>query len=69
MLKVFGRILCLSSWLFVSGAWADTLALPDALVDLRSPRGEAFLLESRALAAYFPIAPLSRRRRLRPIAA
>ena len=41
--------------LLATGAAAETLALPDRLVDLRSPRGEAFLLESHALEAYFPI--------------
>jgi hypothetical protein len=41
--------------LLATGAAADTLALPDRLVDLRSPRGEAFLLEAHALEAYFPI--------------
>ncbi len=43
------------SLLLATGAGAETLALPDALVDLRSPQGEHFLLESRKLEAYFPI--------------
>ena len=55
MLKSFGRTLFFSLWLIAGGAMADTLALPGSLVDLRSPQGEAFLLESHALAAYFPI--------------
>ena len=41
--------------LLATGAAADTLPLPDRLVDLRSPQGEAFLLETRGLEAYFPI--------------
>jgi hypothetical protein len=38
-----------------SGASAETLKLPDNLVDLRSPQGEAYLLETHGLEAYFPI--------------
>jgi len=41
--------------LLATGATADSLPLPDRLVDLRSPQGEAFLLETHALEAYFPI--------------
>ena len=41
--------------LLAPGAAADSLPLPDRLVDLRSPQGEAFLLETHALEAYFPI--------------
>src|SRR5271156_5881672 len=41
--------------LLATGAAADSLPLPEKLVDLRSPRGEAFLLEAHALEAYFPI--------------
>lgn len=36
-------------------AAADTLTLPDRLVDLRSPQGEALLLETRTLDNYLPI--------------
>ena len=36
-------------------ALAEGLKLPDNLTDLRSPQGEAYLLETRALDAYFPI--------------
>jgi len=54
MIAAFARTLFL--WLLLAaGAYADTLALPDKLVDLRSPQGEAYLLETRALEAYFPI--------------
>ena len=38
-----------------TAASAQSLRPPDNLVDLRSPQGEAFLLETHALAAYFPI--------------
>jgi hypothetical protein len=41
--------------LCASGARAETLSLPNNLIDLRSPQGEALLLETRALDAYFPI--------------
>ncbi|HEY3719139.1 MAG TPA: phytochelatin synthase family protein [Roseiarcus sp.] len=41
--------------LLATSAAADTLPLTEKLVDLRSPRGEAFLLEAHALEAYFPI--------------
>src|SRR5271154_951145 len=41
--------------LLATGAAADSLPLPDRLVDLRSPQGEAYLLETHALEAYFPI--------------
>src|SRR5271155_189460 len=41
--------------LLATGAAADPLPLPDRLVDLRTPQGEAFLLEAHALEAYFPI--------------
>ncbi len=41
--------------LLAAPAAAETLALPDALVDLRSPRGEHFLSESGGLDAYVPI--------------
>ncbi len=38
-----------------SGALAESLPLPQTLVDLQSPQGEAYLLETHALEAYFPI--------------
>jgi hypothetical protein len=41
--------------LCTSGVSAQTLSLPSNLIDLRSPQGEALLLETRALDAYFPI--------------
>ncbi len=46
---------CLFSLLLAAGASAETLKLPDNLIDFRSPQGEAFLLETHALEAYFPI--------------
>ena len=54
MAPMFARTLLFLS-LLVTGAAADTLALPDRLIDLRSPRGETFLLETRPLEAYFPL--------------
>jgi hypothetical protein len=54
MAAMFTRTLFLLL-LLATGAAAENLALPDKLVDLRSPRGEAFLLEAHALEAYFPI--------------
>jgi hypothetical protein len=42
-------------FLLAAGARAGTLALPENLIDLRSPQGEALLLESHALEAYFAI--------------
>ena len=47
--------LALGLALLAGAATAETLTLPDRLVDLRSPQGEAFLMESKALEAYFPI--------------
>ncbi len=51
---MFARTLLLLL-LLTTGAEADTLALPDNLIDLRSPQGEALLLETHGLEAYFPI--------------
>jgi hypothetical protein len=51
----FFRLIAASLLLLATGARAETLALPDNLIDLRSPKGEALLLETRALDAYFPI--------------
>ena len=43
-------------WLLGTGAaFAESLALPDRLVDLRSPQGEAMLLETPGLDGYFPV--------------
>ncbi len=50
-IRSFAVALCL----LATGAVAETLSLPDRLVDLRSGQGEAYLLESQALEAYFPI--------------
>ena len=55
MLLSLLRTLVFACCLMATGAFADTLPLPDALVDLRSGKGEAYLLESKALDAYFPI--------------
>ena len=41
--------------LIATGASAETLSLPNNLIDFRSAQGEALLLETRALDAYFPI--------------
>jgi hypothetical protein len=41
--------------LLATGAAAETLTLPDTLIDLRSPKGEALLLETPALDVYFSI--------------
>jgi hypothetical protein len=41
--------------LLAAGASAEGLKLPDNLVDLRSPQGETYLLETHGLEAYFPI--------------
>ena len=49
------RSLALSLLLLATGAAAETLALPDKLIDLRSGPGEALLLEASPLEAYFPI--------------
>jgi hypothetical protein len=55
MTTMFLRSLLLPLLLFATGAGSQTLAVPDALVDLRSSKGEALLLETQALEAYFPI--------------
>ena len=55
MRSVFTRSLFASLLLFATSAAADTLTLPDRLIDLRSPQGEALLLETHALDAYFSI--------------
>jgi hypothetical protein len=49
---VLALVLCL----LVPVVRAETLPLPDNLTDLNSNQGEAFFLESDALATYFPIA-------------
>jgi hypothetical protein len=49
------RSLLLAICLAASSARADTLPLPAGLIDFDSQEGEKFLLESDALAAYFPI--------------
>lgn len=51
----FLRAFAVAASLFATGASAETLALPDKLIDLRSDQGEAFLLETKPLEAYFPI--------------
>ena len=54
MMSAFLRSLILALAL-LGGAAAETLPLPEKLVDLTSPQGEAFLLETKGLDAYFPI--------------
>ena len=49
---VLALVLCL----LVPKVRAETLPLPDNLTDLNSNQGEAFFIESDALATYFPIA-------------
>ena len=48
-------LLVLAVCLVTTGAGAETLALPNSLVDLRSHQGEDFLFEAQAREAYFPI--------------
>jgi hypothetical protein len=55
MLFVLARALVLGLWLVATSASAQNLSLPDALIDLRSPKGEALLLETPHLDAYFAI--------------
>ena len=55
MTTVLIRSLFVSFCLLATGAAAETLSLPERLIDLRSPQGEEFLLETKALEAYFPI--------------
>ena len=55
MMTRFFRSIAASLLLVATGAAAETLPLPDNLIDLKSPKGEALLLETRALEAYFPI--------------
>ena len=50
MISTISRILALTLAL-TFGAAAETLPLPDSLVDLSSPRGEELLLETRGLEA------------------
>jgi hypothetical protein len=49
------RWLLVSAMLFTTAATAETLALPDNLIDLETTKGEALLLETNSLQAYFPI--------------
>jgi hypothetical protein len=55
MSHYFTRSLFVSFCLFATGALAQTLPLPETLIDLRSPQGEQFLLEAKSHEAYFPI--------------
>jgi hypothetical protein len=50
-----GIAVALALSLLGAAARAETLALPDNLVDLRSEQGERLLLESDALEAYVPL--------------
>lgn len=49
------RALAVAACLLTEAASAETLPLPDKLIDLRSDQGEALLLETTPLQAYFPI--------------
>jgi len=55
MIAAFARAFVLATLFIAPRATADTLPLPAGLTDLRSPKGEAFLLEAHSLEAYFPI--------------
>jgi hypothetical protein len=55
MTATFFRSAVASLLLYATGASAETLALPNNLIDLRSAQGEALLLETHALEAYFSI--------------
>jgi hypothetical protein len=55
MRATFARASFLAAFVFAAGASADGLKLPDNLTDLRSPQGEAYLLETHALDGYLPI--------------
>ena len=55
MRAAFARTAFVFALLLATAASAEGLKLPDNLVDLRSPQGEAYLLETVALEAYFPI--------------
>ena len=55
MRAAFARTAFVFALLLATAASAEGLKLPDNLVDLRSPQGEAYLLETHALEAYFPI--------------
>ncbi len=55
MRPIFLRSTIAALLLIATGAIAETLSLPSNLIDLRSPQGEALLLETHALDAYFPI--------------
>jgi hypothetical protein len=55
MSRLLTRSFVGSLCLFVTGAYAQTLPLPDNLIDLRSQQGEQFLLEAKSHEAYFAI--------------
>ncbi len=55
MRATFARVSFFNLRLPATAASAQSLKPPDNLVDLRSPQGETFLLETRALDVYFPI--------------
>ncbi len=55
MRTTFAKALMFLLLLQATAVSAQSLKPPDNLVDLRSPQGEAFLLETHALGAYFPI--------------
>jgi hypothetical protein len=55
MVAAFARVFVLSLFFIARGAAADTLSLPEGLIDLRTSKGEALLLETHDLEAYFQI--------------
>ena len=53
--RVFRPLICAALWLWATGAVAETLTLPDRLIDLRSAEGESLLLETKTLDVYVPL--------------
>jgi len=55
MIRHMGSAAALALCLWVANAWAQTLPLPDNLIDMRSDQGEQLLHESDALEAFVPL--------------
>ncbi len=49
------RVLAVALWLAGAAAHADTLPLPDNLIDLRSAQGEQLLRRPGVLEGYVPL--------------
>jgi Phytochelatin synthase len=56
MLRSTVRVLAVALWLAGAAAHADTLPLPDSLIDLRSAQGEQLLRHPGVLEGYVPLA-------------